>query len=461
LLVPGGALANNTNQLEDDYNNDDEFTQQDLAGGDVDTSKDGDWETNHTALKDAEDTISDAMKDMSESEFDVIQIPFTSLGIHDGFLEVGIHPFAKQAGIQYTDWDIQQAVGLDVPVKISYIEMMLEDSTTGPQTFEEEYFWYCVPPQPGFYEICKNMDRNHNDVFVLSPEDYDKLYFYYNVPQPEAEATPESHSSLNPNSCRSETQSTACYYVMKWKNSCTPSSTSDRACMSIWNVLGIFHVDKSKLTAPTSTSTQNYTIENFRASQVGDAVKLTWSDPDYKAYYYKVYYKTQRASTFTEIGRTYSEQYTVPGSSLQAGQTYQFAVKAYIAKTNPSTGNYFSNLATSQYLTVKSTAPAPLPDPVISKSVTDLKFYQKNTLNWPIPDNTDSLDVKNSITVPSGWPIKSAKVSFVIDHDDVDELVVRLTAPDGTPYNLHNRANGPDYLSKSYSTSNILRSLVG
>lgn len=76
-----------------------------------------------------------------------------------------------------------------------------------------------------------------------------------------------------------------------------------------------------------------------------------------------------------------------------------------------------------------------------------------NTADYNIPDN-NTTGVQSPISVPTSGTAGAVTVDVNIVHPYIGDLIVDLIAPDGSVYNLHNRAGGSaDNIVKSYTVS--------
>lgn len=92
LLVPGAALGNTApNDLEGPADNYSDGNKLEPDFDELPNEMQQNIETNET-IHDAEKIISNEMERAAESEFDVIQIPFTSVSKSDDAVHVSIDP---------------------------------------------------------------------------------------------------------------------------------------------------------------------------------------------------------------------------------------------------------------------------------------------------------------------------------------------------------------------------------
>ena len=77
----------------------------------------------------------------------------------------------------------------------------------------------------------------------------------------------------------------------------------------------------------------------------------------------------------------------------------------------------------------------------ISEGLVYLDSLSKTSnVNTAIPNGRDSLD--NTINISQSGTLNSLTVSITIDHEDHDEMYIKLTAPNGNPITLFYRERG-------------------
>jgi hypothetical protein len=78
----------------------------------------------------------------------------------------------------------------------------------------------------------------------------------------------------------------------------------------------------------------------------------------------------------------------------------------------------------------------------------------ENTNNVNIPDNAGAVTSSITVTGVAGNAPSALAVTVDIKHTYIGDLIIDLIAPDGSVYNLHNRAGGSaDNLAKTFTVN--------
>ncbi len=349
LLVPGSALANYSNQLEDGSHDDDNygFSQQALASGPVDYSKDGDTETNLTALKDAHQELTEVMIDQNSSEdLTVPDIPFIYTYVAGDKLVVGLHYIAKLVGIEYTEQQIQDALGYDIPVVIEYGYIKLDSHVPSGlmNTYESLYPKLCNPIKSGYMASCKAMAKDMAQDGKLPASELGKYAKKTATPPPTTAVTPPS-SKTTP--CTVDPRSSECTYYKSYNRSCHYHDHSscgilaDRINQSGYDTKWLF------------SSPLPYDLKNFKSKLVGDSIEIAWKNPiSYK--YVKLY------SIDTSNGKSSYLGQLPKGTASHAfdgmpGKSYKFYFKVYYNYQYPT------GYAPNKYFDIMTPITIPLP----------------------------------------------------------------------------------------------------
>ncbi len=351
LLVPGSALGNYSNQLEDDYtsnNNNNGFTQQDLAGVDVDYSKDGNTDTNETALKDAHQELTEIMMDQNSSENLIVpDIPFIYTYVAGDKLVVGIHFVAQLVGIEYTEQQIQDALGYDLPIVIEYGYVELESHVSPGlmRTYESLYSKLCSPVKSGFFASCKAMAEAMVEDNKLPSSELAK-YKKTTTPTVPSTTTTPPVTSQGDNPCVDDIRSSECTYYKNYNARC--HFHEDRSCDRYKSGIekGGYNVEKL-FSYPLL-----YDLRNYNAKIAGDDIIVFWDNPIlYK--YVKLYgYIDGKFKYFGQMPKG-TTSYTVDAIP---GKEYKFYFKVYYSSPYPI--GYISY----KYFDIVKPIMVPLPD---------------------------------------------------------------------------------------------------